>query len=121
MKKWLMLVIPMLMTSALVHSTELKMGSHAELKDGGWVCRTLDKAIASREIDQSKSAGDKADITQLNNGSCIMYSVRPFKIVGYDDYLIPAFPEKGKLFVTVIEPRSGEKWHAFTGFLQPVK
>lgn len=113
-------VIVILLTSNSF-AAELKIGENAQIKGDGWVCRTLDKAIASRAINESLEQGLNPDTYQLSNGSCITYSVRPMKIVAFDDYLIPGFPEKGKLFVSVIEPRSGEVWYAFTGFLQPVK
>ncbi|MBV6817504.1 hypothetical protein KWG64_06065 [Rahnella sp. PD12R] len=120
MKPALALALAMLLLPQISNAAHLKVGGNAELKDGGWVCRSLDKAIASREIEETAIAGGKADVSQLNNGSCISYSVRPFKVVAYENYLLPAYPEKGKLFVAVIEPRSGEKWYAYKAFLQSI-
>jgi len=121
MKPALALALVTLLLPQISNAAQLKVGGKAELKDGGWVCRSLYKAIASREIQETASSGGKADVSQLNNGSCINYSIRPFKIVAYENYLLPAYPDKGKLFVAVIEPRSGEKWYAYKEFLQPIK
>ncbi|EKN3440900.1 TPA: hypothetical protein PXO57_002666 [Yersinia enterocolitica] len=121
MKKIVLASLAVILLTSTASASELRIGDKAKIKDGGWVCRTLDKAIASRAISESLEQGLNPDTYQLSNGSCITYSVRPMKIVAFDDYLIPGFPEKGKLFVSVIEPRSGEVWYAFTGFLQPVK
>lgn len=100
-------------------SEPLKKGQKVALADGGWVCHTLDKAIASRIIGSFDKAKQSDAIYQLNNGSCINYSIRPLKVLGYEDYLIPGYPEKGKLFVAVREPRSGDVWYAYTGYLKP--
>ncbi|MFB4339895.1 hypothetical protein RAC90_05310 [Pantoea sp. CS_6] len=95
----------------------LKKGQNVNITDGGWVCRSMEKAIASRIIGPFEKAKESDAIYQLNNGSCIDYSIRPLKVLGYEDYLIPGYPEKGKLFVSVREPRSGEVWYAFIGYL----
>ncbi|HHH1650944.1 TPA: hypothetical protein ACPZHR_004147 [Yersinia enterocolitica] len=121
MKKIVLASLAVILLTSTASASELRIGDKAQIKDGGWVCRTLDKAIASRIISVSIDQGLNPDTYQLSNGSCITYSIRPMKIVAFDDYLIPGFPEKGKLFVSLVEPRSGETWYAFTGFLQPVK
>lgn len=119
------LVFAALFLSAISSSTyaagPFNSGQKVAIEDGGWVCRTLDKAIASRIIGPFEKAKESDAIYQLNNGSCIDYSIRPLKVLGYEDYLIPGYPEKGKLFVSVREPRSGEVWYAFTGYLKPTK
>lgn len=114
----ILLTLILVTLSSHVAAKDFKAGDNVNIKDNGWVCRSLEKAIASRVIEESVAEGGNRDIYQLNNGSCIAYSVRPLKIIKYDDYLIPGYPDKGKLFVSVKEPRSGETWHAFTGFLE---
>jgi len=116
----LTLSLSALSTSAFA-AEAFKQGQKIGIVDGGWVCRTLDKAIASRIIGPFEKAKQSEAIYQLNNGSCISDSIRPLKVLGYEDYLIPAYPEKGKLFVSVKEPRSGEVWYAYTGYLKPFK
>lgn len=96
-----------------------KRNQKLDIVHNGWICHTLEKAIASREIERSRSLGAIADVQQLMDGSCINYSIRPVTVIGYADYLIPAFPEKGKLFLKIKEPRSGQDWYAFAGFLTP--
>ena len=98
-----------------------KLGQNVAIADGGWICHSLEKAIASRIIGPFEKAKESDAIYQLNNGSCIGDSIRPLKVLGYDEYLIPGYPEKGKLFVSVKEPRSGDIWHAFIGYLKPYK
>lgn len=98
-----------------------KAGENANLSDGGWVCRTLEKAVASRIIGPFEEAKKSDSIHQLDNGSCLGYSIRPLKVIGYGDYLIPESPEKGRQFVAVREPRSGDTWYAYIGYLKPAK
>lgn len=106
-------------SSSAFASETLKKGQKVGLADGGWVCHTLEKAIASKIIGPLEKAKQSDAIYQLNNGSCINYSIKPFKVLGYEDYLIPGYPEKGRLFVAVREPRSGDVWYAYTGYLKP--
>ncbi|WP_206403859.1 hypothetical protein [Erwinia billingiae] len=114
------LLLAVISGSALAEA-QLKPGQAVSLSDGGWVCKSLEKAVASRIIGSFDQAQKSDAIYQLNNGSCIGYSVRPLKVLGYDDYLIPGYPEKGRLFVAVREPRSGDVWYAYVGYLNPVK
>lgn len=107
--------------SSTFAAEQFKVGQKAALTEGGWVCHSLEKAIASRIIGPFDKAKESEAIYQLNNGSCINYSIRPLKVLGYEDYLIPGYTEKGKLFVSVREPRSGDVWYAYTGYLKPSK
>lgn len=108
-------------TGALAN-TEFKKGQRLNLKDGGVVCRTLDGAIATRDVVITNEQDWKLDMLEATrNYSCLSYSIRPLTFVKYDDYLIPGYPEKGKLFASVIEPRSGTVWHIFTDFLNAPK
>jgi hypothetical protein len=108
-------------SSSALAEEHFKAGENANLSDGGWVCRTLEKAVASRIIGPFEEAKKSDAIHQLDNGSCLGYSIRPLKVIGYDDYLIPGYPEKGRQFVAVKEPRSGDTWYAYVGYLKPAK
>lgn len=116
----IILALAMMAVSAVaLANPALKKGQEVDMTDGGWVCRSMDKAIASRVIGDFEQASKSDAIYQLNNGSCISDSIRPLKVLRYEDYLIPGYPEKGKLFVAVREPRSGGVWYAYTGYIKP--
>lgn len=121
MRKIILAMALMAVSAGALANTEFKIGQAVDMADGGWVCRSMEKAIASRIIGDFKQASKSDAIYQLNNGSCISDSIRPLKVLGYENYLIPGYPEKGKLFVSVREPRSGGVWYAYTGYLKPRK
>jgi hypothetical protein len=103
-------------------SAAFHKGEKFGLKDGGMVCRSLDGAIATRDVVITNEQGGKVDMIEATRPySCLSYSIRPLTFVKYDDYLIPGYPEKGKQFASVIEPRSGVIWHIFTEFLDSTK
>lgn len=116
---WLALLTSIAMMASFTCNAELHKGEKLNLKDGGMLCRTLDGAIATRDVAITNEQGGKADMFEATRRfSCLSYSMRPLTFVKYDDYLIPGYEEKGKVFASVIEPRSGEVWHIFTGFLE---
>lgn len=103
-------------------SAAFHKGEKFSLKDGGMVCRSMEGAIATRDVFITNEKGGKVDMIEATRPySCLSYSIRPLTFVKYDDYLIPGYPENGKQFSSVIEPRSGIVWHIFNEFLQPVK
>jgi len=107
-----------MMALSFTCSAAFHKGEKLPLKDGGMLCRSLDGAIATRDVAITNEQGGNVDmINATRHFSCLSYSIRPLTFVKYDDYLIPGYPEKGKVFASVIEPRSGEVWHIFTGFL----
>lgn len=115
---WLFLSV---FSGSALAEAHFKAGENVNLSDGGWVCRSMEKAVASRIIGPFEEAQKSDAIYQLNNGPCLSYSIRPLKVLGYNEYLIPGYPEKGRQFVAVREPRSGEVWYAYVGYLKPVK
>jgi hypothetical protein len=119
--KTIVAFLALLTLSMTAQASQFNQGDKVQIKDNGWVCRTLEKAVDSRVIAESLRDGLTPDLSGLNNGSCITYSAKPLTIVKYEDYTIPGYADKGRLFVSLKEPRSGDVWYAYQNFLEPAK
>jgi len=111
-----------LLSLSVTCSAAFHKGEKFFLKDGGMVCRSIEGAVATREVFITNEHGGKVNMIEATKPyTCLNYSIRPLTFVKYDDYLVPGYSEKGKQFSSVIEPRSGIVWHIFNEFLKPKK
>ncbi|CAI2428184.1 Uncharacterised protein [Serratia proteamaculans] len=100
---------------------KFKKGDLVSIKEHGFICRSMDGAIAARNIEMAREDGRGEDVQQILSYGCLSYSIRPIKIIAYNDYIVPGYPELGRIFVDVREPRSGDIWYAPVEFLEKYK
>jgi hypothetical protein len=100
---------------------KFKTGDLVGIKDNGFICRSMEGAIAARNIEMAREDGRGEDVQQILSYGCLSYSIRPIKIIAYNDYIVPGYPELGRIFVDVREPRSGDTWYAPVEFLEKFK
>lgn len=82
MRKIILALALMAVSAGSLANTEFKKGQKLDLKDGGSVCRTLDGAIAMRDVVITDQQGGKLDmLAATRNYSCLSYSIRPLTFV----------------------------------------